>query len=143
MWRDITGFNYQINEYGVVRNATTNKILKPKIRQYSGISLCIGNKKYYQCSNVGRLVLIAFLGIEEGKECNHKDGNKLNNHISNLEWVTKSENCKHRDVNKLRIRAVANHSDETKMKMRLARIKNNKNYKRNKLTGRYEKIMSN
>jgi len=141
MWKDIPGFNYQINEFGEVRNRF-GKILKPKIVKYSCISLYLGNRKYYQCSNVGRLVLMAFVGIEEGKECNHKDGNKLNNHISNLEWVTKSENCKHRDANNLRIRAVKKHSEESKMKMRLSRIKNNEKYKRNKL-GRYEKIVFN
>lgn len=26
---------------------------------------------------------------------NHKDGNKLNNHISNLEWISQAENCSH------------------------------------------------
>lgn len=140
MWKDIPGFNYKVNEFGKVKN-TSDKILKPKIIKYSAVSLHLGNKKYYQCSNVGRLVLMAFNGLpEEGKECNHKDGDKLNNHISNLEWVTKSENCKHRDKNKLRIRAVEKHSDESKNKMRLSRLENSKKYKRNKL-GQYEKNM--
>ncbi len=139
MWKEIPGFNYEINEYGQVRNKLA-KILKPKIVKYSCISLYLGNKKYYQCSNIGRLVLMAFVGIEEGKECNHKDGNKLNNHISNLEWATKSENCKHRDRTGLRIRAVVKHSDASKLKMKESRLKNSEKYKRNKL-GRYEKNM--
>lgn len=42
------------------------------------------------------LVISAFIGPrEDGFQVNHKDGNKLNNHISNLEYVTASENVKH------------------------------------------------
>jgi hypothetical protein len=141
MWKNIPGFDYKINEYGQIKNKF-GKILKPKIVNYSGISLHLGNKKYYQCSNIGRLVLMAFIGIEEVKECNHKDGNKLNNHISNLEWVTKSENCKHRDRLGLRVRAIKNHSTESKLKMRKSRLNNEHLYKRNKL-GQYENTMRN
>lgn len=48
---------------------------------------------------VHRLVLAAFVGpCPEGKECSHKDGNKLNNHVSNLEWATRLENARMRQV---------------------------------------------
>jgi hypothetical protein len=66
---------------------------------------CTGEKDYY----VHRLVCMAFHPIE-GKEnyedykelqSNHKDGNTLNNHADNLEWVTKSENMKHAYANGL------------------------------------------
>ena len=114
MWKDIPGFNYQINEYGQIMNRF-GKIMKPRKRIYSAITLYDGNGNQYQCSNIGRLVLQAFIGIDDSKECNHIDGDKYNNHISNLEWVTKSENCKHRDKMGLRIRAVAKHSIESKL----------------------------
>ena len=46
---------------------------------------------------VHRLVLSAFAPVEEWQELqvNHKDGKKSNNHLSNLEWVTPSQNKVH------------------------------------------------
>lgn len=45
---------------------------------------------------VHRLVGIHFLGTpKKGWQINHKDNNKLNNNVSNLEWVTQSENIRH------------------------------------------------
>jgi len=44
---------------------------------------------------IHRLVLEAFIGPSLERECNHKDGNKLNNDLKNLEWVTHQENINH------------------------------------------------
>lgn len=46
---------------------------------------------------IHRLIMLNFYPVENSQnlEVNHKDGNKKNNHILNLEWVTRSENLKH------------------------------------------------
>lgn len=44
---------------------------------------------------VHRLISTTFLGLKSDQEINHKDGDKKNNHLSNLEIVSRSENIKH------------------------------------------------
>lgn len=52
-----------------------------------------GNSKSF---NVHRLVALHFIWNPHTKPCvNHKDGNRFNNHFTNLEWVTVSENTQH------------------------------------------------
>ena len=51
---------------------------------------------YRQSIKIHRLIALAYCPNPNGhKEVNHKDGNKLNNHASNLEWVSRSENLRH------------------------------------------------
>jgi hypothetical protein len=48
---------------------------------------------------IHRLIAETFIpNIDNKPEVNHKDGNKLNNHIDNLEWSTHKENCEHREL---------------------------------------------
>ena len=88
--------NYLINEDGEVYNQNTKKILKGSIDEngYKYYRLSSnGRKKMFYCH---RLVATAF--IENPNELpvvNHIDGNKLNNNVKNLEWVTYSENTQH------------------------------------------------
>ena len=103
--------NYEISNMGRIRRATDGKPAKgnwinPRARKYYILSQFLGERystklltttegKKLSCS-IHRAVLETFSGpCPEGKECNHKDGNKTNNKLDNLEWVTPSENQKH------------------------------------------------
>ena len=55
------------------------------------------NNNDKKCFKVHRLVALSFIDNSENKsDVNHKDKNKLNNHINNLDWMTRTENNLHR-----------------------------------------------
>lgn len=115
VWKDIEGFEgyYQVSNLGRVRSLDRiiifdngkskeeKTLLKGKIlcitkqtQGYSQVGLCKqGTQKSYR---LNRLVANAFIPKIEGKiYVNHIDGDKDNNRVDNLEWVTNSENINH------------------------------------------------
>lgn len=93
MDKKIEGFeNYTVNEFGIVKNIKTGRILKAysHAKGYLSIELRgIENKQFL----IHRLVAKEFLENYDDKlTIDHIDGNKKNNHISNLECVTIKEN---------------------------------------------------
>lgn len=107
-WRDIPGFGgrYQVSSFGNVRSVAGSDrgIGRPR----TGKNLKFGNLKGYRSvclrkdtgmaknCTVHRLVALAFLPPGEG-QIRHLDGNKLNNHATNLAWGTAKENASDRD----------------------------------------------
>ena len=119
-WLPVKGYEklYEVSDTGEVRSvdrvlSVTNqkeRLFKGRVLlqtvnkhvQYKQVSLWKENKgtSYY----VHRLVAEAFIPNPEGKpEVNHIDGNRQNNHISNLEWVTSGENSLHASKTGLRV----------------------------------------
>ena len=98
IWKDIDGYNgkYQVSNFGRVKSIIFNKerILKFRISEkgYSIVQLNInGIKKNYR---VHRLVAQAFIPNPDNlPQINHKDENKLNNCVDNLEWCTNKYNA--------------------------------------------------
>lgn len=98
IWRNIDGFNgkYQVSSWGRIRNAESGKIIKPYVNSKGYLKTSLYNGEKNVKKRVNRLVAIAFIENPYNyPQVNHKDGNKQNNSISNLEWVTNTENQKH------------------------------------------------
>ncbi|MBQ3444471.1 MAG: NUMOD4 motif-containing HNH endonuclease [Selenomonadaceae bacterium] len=103
IWRNVTDYVgyeglYQISTYGRFQSLHYGyrRILKWSISEkgYAMVTMC--NKSTKKAVPVHVLVAKAFIPNPENKpEVNHKDGNKLNNHVNNLEWVTGKENVRH------------------------------------------------
>lgn len=88
---------YLISNEGEVYNTQTEVLHKGGITNsgYLCYGLSLKNKQSIK-EYAHRLVAVHFIPNPEGKpQVNHIDGDKLNNHVSNLEWVTQEENMRH------------------------------------------------
>lgn len=111
IWKDIPGYEgrYQISDSGKVKslarvskskypggNPVKMRILKSTINPggYEVVILCKDAKT--KCIGIHRLIATAFIPTINGKDhINHKNGNRLDNTIENLEWCTNQENQTH------------------------------------------------
>lgn len=99
-WKINSDFpQYEISDQGRIRNVKTKHLRSftysngyPQVDMYPG----------KQTRTVHTLVAETFLGKNPGMQVNHKNGNKKDNRLTNLEWVTPSENMRHAYDNKLR-----------------------------------------
>lgn len=111
IWKDIKGYEglYQVSNLGRVKSLERilhycdgrHRPVKEKLLScgvckvgYRQVKLRLNKKT--KTHYVHRLVANTFiLNLESKPQVNHKDGNKINNNIDNLEWVTHSENLQH------------------------------------------------
>ena len=108
MWKDIKGWEsyYEVNEYGEVRNKLNQKLIIGDCNNIGYQRVTLFNKKNHikkQRFFRHRLVAIHFIENPNNlPEVNHIDGNKKNNHISNLEWTSRKGNEEHAWANGLK-----------------------------------------
>lgn len=99
IWKRINGYEeYEISNLGRVKSFKRDrkgKIMKPKFSgEYLAVTLCADGQQ--ERKTIHRLVAEHFIPNPSRLPwVNHKDGNKLDNKVTNLEWVTPSENNNH------------------------------------------------
>ena len=102
VWKSVNGYEgyYEISNLGRVASVNyakmgIRKVLSPKhAAEYDKVVLALNGK--HRCKNVHRLVAENFIPNPNNLEdVNHIDGNKRNNQVSNLEWVSRSDNVLH------------------------------------------------
>ena len=101
-WKQIKGYEvYEISNTGIV--SRNNHEVRPYLTRdgYLIVVLCVNNIRHQ--FSVHRLVAMNFIKNPNNYECvNHKDENKLNNKVENLEWCTRDYNNSYGSINKRR-----------------------------------------
>ena len=99
IWKPIEDYpQFEVSNYGKIRRIATGKVLKLNINKQGYLAVCVslGKKGTYKSFKVHREVAKLFIPNPENKpQVNHIDGDKLNAHVTNLEWATGSENIVH------------------------------------------------
>jgi hypothetical protein len=95
---------YLVSNIGDIKGVKTGKIRSKNINHegYYFVSVSLGSRDIKPCIKVHRAVAETFLDNPNNYPMiNHKDGNKLNNHVENLEFCTNQENIMHALYNDL------------------------------------------
>jgi hypothetical protein len=143
IWQEIGINKYQISNLGNVRGYKGDKPLKPGIVSCGYCQVRISKDGLYKNEYVHRLVAEHFLEKPEEGKClvDHIDRNKTNNCVSNLRWVTHSENGN----NRYNTREVTPQTLKQREYSRAYRLKNIEKYRQYHITfkenGNQKKIM--
>lgn len=99
IWKPIKDYpNYEVSNLGNIKNLkfTKERFLKVQTNKNGYSHVVLSNNGIHTTWRVHKLVINAFSkNTNKDLEVNHKDGVKNNNVLTNLEWVTRSENMKH------------------------------------------------
>lgn len=105
-WKDISGYEglYQISNVGRVRSLITGKILKELNSTAGYLQVVLYKNRISKRMLIHRLVAESFIHTPEKKRTvNHKNGDKHDNSVNNLEWATHKENMRHAYATGLKI----------------------------------------
>ncbi len=117
-WKTVPccGGRYQVSNTGSVRSVINNhgdsciKVLKQRVSKFGYSRVTLYFNKSPRNFFVHRLVAESFLKNEYGlPQVNHKDENKLNNHVDNLEWCSPSYNINYGNRNKVVAEKLSNY----------------------------------
>ena len=115
IWKDILNYEgiYQVSSLGRVKSfdmqvwsgtvyyTKKGRVLRAGVNKNGYYSVVLCKDRVQKSYDVHRLVALSFIRIDNERGCvNHKDMNRLNNNIENLEWVSIRENNTHRHLNK-------------------------------------------
>lgn len=130
-WKPVVGYEgfYEVSDLGRVRSVSRiarikrgngeydyrvkGKIVEPQERRHGYLAVCLYGKESkngrFTQKSVHRLVAEAFLPNPNGySEVNHKDENKQNNALSNLEWCDRKHNVNYGTTQKRRSEKIIN-----------------------------------
>lgn len=104
-WKDVRGYEglYQVSNDGLVKSLkarnkwNANRLLIPHSHHQGYLGIRLSRDGEVKEFRIHRLVMIAFIGEPpfENAEVNHKNGDKADNRIENLEWCTAKQNTQH------------------------------------------------
>lgn len=95
IWKQTQYKNYEVSNTGAVRNINKRNPLDPKpgTNGYKKVCIAMGKGQNGVTREVHRIVAETFIpNSKSGLVVDHIDGDKLNNHIDNLQWVTQKQN---------------------------------------------------
>lgn len=122
-WKQIPNTNYYVSDDGKIRKPNGN-LMKGSISSYGYHRVTILHKEYL----IHRLVAQAFIPNPNNlPQVNHRDGNKLNNTVANLEWCDNYYNYQHAVENGLRPQQFKKGEDNINAKLTKQDIQNIRN----------------
>ena len=92
IWKPLKKFpSYNVSSDGRIMNVKTQRILKTFINEKGYQTVCLRKNNKQYTVRVHKLIAETFLGEHPGMDIRHKDRNRSNNHVNNLEWCTRKE----------------------------------------------------